>query len=330
MRQFILWNILIAWCACGSILCDQRIPPAAVFELPASSKRVILTEEGEYFVLGSHSNAIRKYSGKGTISWSREFTQEVGITQLVDFVIDIAGRLHVLAWVLTDADGRGSESAILRFENDGPPDLVRLSKSIQSWRFDMDELGNYYLLGVETAIHTDFMERGSCDGPVQLVHKFSPAGEWSLSLFQVPTPGTWTDYDTGVIEPLLERNHFCVSRNGEVRFLMVNKPPGSEAWEWTRTLFASGRVGEVQILNVPAPSDTSFVYSIQKYGSDVLIEWVDRQHPLRRILTNLEGDPIWESESVFGRVVAVGSKEVLTEALGSKTYHLFVQCRAKP
>jgi hypothetical protein len=291
--------------------------PAASIDLPAYSLRVVIGEGGSYFVLPVREDHIYIYSRKGLVS-SIPIPRLVGHVQVKtvsDFAVDSKGEFHVLASVVFPrADQTRPEAAILRFDRfHGRVEVISLRKPLQAWRFDLDGDGNYYLLGIEDDVYWSFLNRGSHEGGISLVHKFASDGSLLSSFLEVPSPASRSIFESDILDPLMERNQFRVTVEGEAALLLIRKPPEAEPWEWTRTLYVCDGDGRTDVRDPVPPSERSFMYSLQKAGSLLVVEWADRALSSRRVLTHLDGGIVWRSDSLAGRIVAIGDFEVLIE-----------------
>lgn len=331
LRVAILSLVVLGTPVAGVCQVPSRTPP--FLELQVLVRKCVIGSSGSFLILTKgDQNRVYEYLRNGEIS-ARFETGDLTSVQIAankDMLLDNTGRLHILVSIVPPENETTRESAILRLEGvGGSPQLVRLDRSIQCGRFGIDGKGDYYLLGVDTEVDRDFLRTGSTTQKVYLVHKFSADGKYVSSSIEVKDESLTSldTYEGDVVDPILERNQFCVTSDGAIYFLRINKPQGAEPKEWVRILYTVDPRGHVKIVSPGPPGpDGWYIYSLQGDSSGVLLEWFNRNSPTWRALTNLDGDPVW-SGLLPGRVVALTEKEIITEALGQGVDMLFISPR---
>jgi hypothetical protein len=194
-----------------------------------------------------------------------------------------------------------------------------LEKKIAAYKFGIDSLGNYSILGLD---ETSFwkVQRDHSSGEYMLLHKFSAKGRYLGSFLPMPIDASSQDSRTRQFaSPMHQPGNFAVSSSGDVWLLWFEFPPlGSESGISSR-LFHVDPKGAFSQSKPQAPVSGCFIVGLVDHSEShgVLLEWrggnsVGR---IEAILASPDG-VVFARGDYPGRVMSISDGEVITAVKG--------------
>ena len=126
--------------------------------------RVRIGQDGSFFALQKGGDLVSRYSADGAVLETLYIGSRNGVRihSSTDFCLDTAGEVHTLVFQALNDPVVRFHSTILKSEEGGVTHTpVYLDRSMQAWHIEMDQEGNYYLLGVETNRHLELVSNNS-------------------------------------------------------------------------------------------------------------------------------------------------------------------------
>ena len=228
----------------------------------------------------------------------------------MDFCLDTADEVHTLVFEALNDPAVRFHSTILKSEEGGVTHTpVYLDRSMQAWHIEMDQEGNYYLLGVETNRHLELVSNNSSLSSIHVIHKFSPEGTFLSShcpLAKGPSP---EEYGLDVFDSVMGQSNFVVLPDGEIWYLhtIQKRNVPNPITDWPRYLYRVYPNGDGSALEVrlSPPRPSYQLFGIHKDSSALMVEWIDGDSPSQILITAYGDGRSLKTAPMLGIVRAV-------------------------
>jgi hypothetical protein len=279
-------------------------------EYPGLVYAARLQQDGSTLVLRKSANSIEHYSTDGSLQ--RTYVTDRDLPLLVeatcDFTTDSSGNVHAL--VLSNT-GKSFRAHLVKFVQSQPASVVTLNKPLMAMGLEMDEAGNYYLLGFEEGFERQARAGELGAAAFKLIHKFSPEGSFIASFFQPKAEGkvNWEEM-RGFLHCLYDNDNFVALPNGDMWFLYTEKKFELRPLERPRFLYKINQAGEVTEVKPTRPQPGYVLMAIHKHNSSALFEWVNQTKIISRLLTSSDG-AVQISAELPGKILDLRTQTVL-------------------
>ena len=274
--------------------------------------RVRIGQDGSLFALKKGGDLISRYSADGAVLETLYIGSRDGVRihGSMDFRLDTADEVHTLVFQTLNDSVAPFHSTILKSEEGGVTHTpVYLDRSMQAWHIEMDQEGNYYLLGVETNRHMELGSNNSSLSSIHVIHKFSPEGTFLSShcpLAKGPSP---EEYLRDVLSSVMGQSNFVVLPDGEIWYLHTIQTRNSPdpITDWPRYLYRVYPNGDGSALEVrlSPPRPSYQLFGIHKDSSALMVEWMDADSPSQILITAYGDGRSLKTAPMLGIVSAV-------------------------
>lgn len=277
--------------------------------------------DGSFLVLRKESNAIERYSNDGTLvqRYATDRTPPLVVRETLDFAIDSAGNIHAL---VISGPAKSSRACVVKFGDASTASIVNLDRPMAAYGLEIDELGNYYFLGVELSAIRELEQDQLEASAVKLIHKFSSNGSYVASFFQPKAEGKVSREELRrVTQCLYDNGNFVPLENGEMWFLYADKRSGVQSpFEWSRSLYRIDPGGGVTEIK-PKPTEPGYeLMAIHRHDSSLLFEWMSAKKLTNRIFTRPDGT-LHAKGDLPGKLLALRGDTALLSTLYPRSGH---------
>ena len=274
--------------------------------------RVRIGQDGSIFALQKGGDLVIRHSADGAVLETLYIGSRDGVRihSSMDFCLDTADEVHTLVFQTLNDPVVRFHSTILKSEEGGVTHTpVYLDRSMQAYHIEMDQEGNYYLLGVETNRHLEFSSNNSSLSSIHVIHKFSPEGTFLSSHCPLATGPSPEEYDLDVLDSVMGQSNFVVLPDGEMWYLHTIKKRNvpDPITDWPRYLYRVYPNGDGSALEVrlSPPRPSYQLFGIHKESSALMVEWIDADSPSQILITAYGDGRSLKTAPMLGIVNAV-------------------------